>query len=282
MMNYEGAEEIERAWREGLMPDPLLTVSEWADRHRMLSSKASAEPGRWRTSRTPYLREIMDCLSPTSGVERVVFMKGAQLGAPLALSTPVPTPTGWTTMGEIETGDYVFDPQGWPVQVLGGSEVFHDRVCYEIEFEDGERIVADADHRWAVGVHNYEGRVDRVVTTAEMVGRERFAKGKRNRYSVDVCKPIQLPDRDLPIQPYLLGLWLGDGSAWMNHISVHEDDADIVGHLAECGVDAIFRLPKWRKGRCANIVIDPTFRVVDENGVRSTGCGSSAFSVLLR
>jgi phage terminase large subunit GpA-like protein len=78
---YEGAAEIERAWREGLTPDPLLTVSEWADRHRVLSSKASAEPGRWRTSRTPYLKAIMDCLSPTSPVERVVFMKAAQLGA---------------------------------------------------------------------------------------------------------------------------------------------------------------------------------------------------------
>lgn len=81
MMGYDGADDIERAWREGLTPDPLLTVSEWADRHRVLSSKASSEPGRWRTSRTPYLREIMDCLSPTSPIERVVFMKAAQLGA---------------------------------------------------------------------------------------------------------------------------------------------------------------------------------------------------------
>lgn len=81
MNDYEGAQEIERAWRDGLTPDPLLTVSEWSDRHRMLSSKASAEPGRWRTSRTPYLKDIMDCLSPTSPVERVVFMKAAQLGA---------------------------------------------------------------------------------------------------------------------------------------------------------------------------------------------------------
>jgi len=80
-MEYDGADAIERAWREGLTPDPPLTVSEWADRHRVLSSKASSEPGRWRTSRTPYLREIMDCLSPTSPVERVVFMKAAQLGA---------------------------------------------------------------------------------------------------------------------------------------------------------------------------------------------------------
>jgi phage terminase large subunit GpA-like protein len=78
--DYEGALEIERAWRDGLRPDPLLTVSEWAERYRMLSTKESAEPGRWRNARTPYLREIMDCLSPASKVERVVLMKGAQVG----------------------------------------------------------------------------------------------------------------------------------------------------------------------------------------------------------
>ncbi len=80
MMAYDGALELEAAWHEALMPDPLLTVSEWADRFRHLSGKSAAEPGRWRTHRTPYLREIMDCLSPTSAVERVVFMKGAQVG----------------------------------------------------------------------------------------------------------------------------------------------------------------------------------------------------------
>jgi phage terminase large subunit GpA-like protein len=65
----------------GARPDPLLTISEWADQYRVLSTRASAEPGPWRTDRTPYLREIMDCLSPSSPVERVVFMKGAQVGA---------------------------------------------------------------------------------------------------------------------------------------------------------------------------------------------------------
>ena len=64
----------------GLKPDPLLTVSEWADSHRVLSQKASAEPGRWRTSRTPYLKEIMDALSPLSPIEEVIFIKGSQIG----------------------------------------------------------------------------------------------------------------------------------------------------------------------------------------------------------
>ena len=64
----------------GARPDPLLTISQWADKYRALSQRASSEPGQWRTDRTPYLREIMDCLSPMSGIERVVFMKGAQIG----------------------------------------------------------------------------------------------------------------------------------------------------------------------------------------------------------
>jgi phage terminase large subunit GpA-like protein len=71
---------VNAAWRRAWAPPPRITVSEWADENRMLSSKASSEPGPWRTARTPYLREIMDCLSATSPVEEVVFMKGAQIG----------------------------------------------------------------------------------------------------------------------------------------------------------------------------------------------------------
>ena len=75
------AEEIyAAAAAAGARPDPLLTISQWADQYRTLSGRASAEPGPWRTDRTPYLREIMDCLSPSSPIERTVFMKGAQIG----------------------------------------------------------------------------------------------------------------------------------------------------------------------------------------------------------
>ncbi len=65
---------------EGLKSDPIMTVSEWADEYRILSQVSSAEPGQWSTSRTPYLREIMDNLSTTSRIQKVVFMKAAQVG----------------------------------------------------------------------------------------------------------------------------------------------------------------------------------------------------------
>lgn len=64
----------------GLKPDPAFKVSEWSAEFRVLSQKASAQPGRWRNERTPYLVEIMDCLSPYAPEEEVVFMKGAQVG----------------------------------------------------------------------------------------------------------------------------------------------------------------------------------------------------------
>lgn len=76
----DGGTVYKQAFLEGLRPDPDLTVSEWADQYRMLSNKASAEPGPWRTDRTPYLREIMDCMSSSSTIQKVVFMAGAQLG----------------------------------------------------------------------------------------------------------------------------------------------------------------------------------------------------------
>jgi phage terminase large subunit GpA-like protein len=78
---FEGAEDILRTWRRGMRPDPDLTVSEWADKHRKLSSRAAAEPGQYRTARTPYLRAIMDALSPGHPAQRISFMKAAQVGA---------------------------------------------------------------------------------------------------------------------------------------------------------------------------------------------------------
>ena len=78
---FEGAEELRRAWLAGLAPDPVQTVSEWADRHRILSSRGAAEAGPYRTARTPFMGAIMDALSPGSPSRRVVFMKAAQVGA---------------------------------------------------------------------------------------------------------------------------------------------------------------------------------------------------------
>ena len=76
----KGKDVYRNAYKEGLKLDPVLTVSEWSEKHRILPSKSSSEPGRWRNSRTPYLKEIMDHLSPSIPTEKVIFMKPSQIG----------------------------------------------------------------------------------------------------------------------------------------------------------------------------------------------------------
>jgi len=69
-------------------------------------------------------------------------------GKALALDTPLPTPTGWMTMGETQVGDILFDEKGKTCHVIAVSPVMYDHDCYEVVFSDGQRIVADADHLW--------------------------------------------------------------------------------------------------------------------------------------
>lgn len=77
----DGPRVLAGAFRLGLAPPPRLLVNAWADQHRRLPTKGSGEPGPWRTARTPYTREIMECLSPDHPARRVVFIKSAQVGA---------------------------------------------------------------------------------------------------------------------------------------------------------------------------------------------------------
>ena len=80
-MGERTAEHVRRRAGAMLRPPPQLTVSAWAEQHRVLGTRASSEPGPWRTARTPYLRDVMDALSAVHPARRVVFMKGAQVGA---------------------------------------------------------------------------------------------------------------------------------------------------------------------------------------------------------
>jgi len=76
----DGAALVWAAFADGFRPAPRVTVSEWADLYRRLPSKGAAEPGQWRTSRVPQLREIMDVLSPMHPARRIAFMKSVQCG----------------------------------------------------------------------------------------------------------------------------------------------------------------------------------------------------------
>jgi replicative DNA helicase len=80
--------------------------------------------------------------------QMVVIAARPAMGKALALDTPLPTPTGWTTMGEVRVGDYLLGSDGKPTRVLAATEIMHGRPCYEVEFDDKTVIIADAQHEW--------------------------------------------------------------------------------------------------------------------------------------
>ncbi|MCL2394833.1 MAG: replicative DNA helicase [Acidimicrobiaceae bacterium] len=258
--------------------------------------------------------------------QMIVIAARPAVGKALALDTPLPTPVGWTTMGEVQVGDYLMGADGKPTRVVAATEVMHGRPCYEVLFDDGTAIVADELHQWrtttraerrqtaqrvtrhywtrqqTAKVHQAAAAArrepDRLVTTseaAEEVGREfltvikarvlkrvacagrmprRSARRvsprlgmrtytlpvpvysrrellsalaehveipaaaaqahvhelvkttaaiaaslysqnraeRRLNHAVPVALPLDLPDQELPLPPYVLGVWAGDGS----------------------------------------------------------------------
>ncbi|WP_018178867.1 replicative DNA helicase [Jongsikchunia kroppenstedtii] len=88
------------------------------------------------------------------------------VGKALALDTPLPTPTGWTTMGAVQPGDFLIDAQGRPTRIVAATEVMNGRPCYEVEFSDGTVIVADAQHQWLTS--SAADPVDRVRMTQQL------------------------------------------------------------------------------------------------------------------
>jgi DNA translocase FtsK/SpoIIIE-like protein/LAGLIDADG DNA endonuclease family protein len=273
-------------------------------------------------------------------------------GKALALDTPVPTPRGWTTMGEINPGQEVFDERGHACTVIAATPVMFGRPCYEVEFSDGSVIVADAEHLWrtdtvrrrarrgrpprgkpywpAADVARVRDRAaqvqrepDRPVTTSEVltdVGRQfrnvlyqvvhdlpkegRFArptyrragrevsfwaqtysrhlaykalaervpipagssrvaavgteplttaqiaasltvKGRVN-HSVGVCGPLEYPERKLPVAPYTLGAWLGDGTS--DQATITCADQEILDHIQADGYTVTSRSTPLQHG----------------------------------
>jgi deoxycytidine triphosphate deaminase len=160
-------------------------------------------------------------------------------GKALALDTPIPTPQGWRTMEDLQPGDFVFDEDGFPSVVLAATQSLHGRPCMEVAFSDGTTIVADVDHLWrTISKRDREHglRVSRVVTTAQIADTLRV-RGEVNHH-VALAGAPWYPERDLPIDPYVLGVWLGDGTTTKAEITCA--DAEILAevHAAGYGVAA--------------------------------------------
>jgi len=174
--------------------------------------------------------ELDDVTNGLHPGQMIVIAARPGMGKALKLDTPLPTPTGWTTMGEVAVGDWLIGADGRPTRVVAATEVMQGRPCYEVEFSDGTVIVADAEHQWltetrasrksaqaaAVGYNRYKNQrtFAEVRTTREIANTLRCPTADRRlNHSVVNAAPLQTPEEDLLVPPYTLGAWLGDGTS---------------------------------------------------------------------
>jgi hypothetical protein len=177
-------------------------------------------------------------------------MKFGEFSQPLALDTPVPTPSGWTTLGEINAGDFVLGRDGRPARVIGMSPVLLGRDCYRVRFADGTSVVSDGAHRWAVVDRYRPSWGEMVCTTSDMAGSVRLGGVRPGwRWAVPQPEALDLKPADLPIHPYLLGYWLGDGNSHAARLTVGDVDREnLVQEIMRLGYRVVSQTRDARTG----------------------------------
>ncbi|WP_459548513.1 replicative DNA helicase [Nocardia sp. X0981] len=197
------------------------------------------------------LDELTNGLHPG---QMIIVAARPGVGKALALDTPLPTPDGWTTMGEVRVGDRLIGADGLPTRIVAATGVLMGRPCYEVEFCDGTVVVADEQHQWltetgasrrsaqhdTTGDNRYRGRKASAAirTTGEIAATLRRAPtDRRVDHSVANTRPLELPARALLVPPYTLGAWLGGGDAAAARMTTA--DPEIIARIEGEGIVAV-------------------------------------------
>lgn len=210
----------------------------------------SALPPNWRDAFRGYQLEDAQWLTDLPEFARArCLTNGLGTGKALALTTPIPTPGGWRTMASLESGDTVFDETGKPCRVTATHLVPHPNGVFDVYFADGEVIRACGDHLWLTygngarkALRRSRSARDgvtygtkecvtkpRIHTTRALMSTVRGTNGRE--HAIPCCGELQLAGRNLPIDPYTLGVWLGDGHSRGDAVTLHAGDAEIVAAL---------------------------------------------------
>lgn len=197
-------------------------------------------------------------------------------------------------MGDLQPGDLVFDERGEPCRVVATHPVRTERPCFKVRFSDGSKLVADEDHLWVTldrktrkSLGRRTGRssrkpqcqpryAPRVVTTREIA--ETLVDRGETNHAIPCTGPLQCPAADLPIEPYLLGCWLGDGSS--NGAEITTADPEVVEAFEAAGF--VLRPYSRKSGQATTYGIVHTER--EERRCGTTGQflpGTSGFRVEL-
>lgn len=166
----------------------------------------------------------------------------------LDVNTPIPTPDGWKRNGDIADGDWILDDKGKPTRVLKAHPPRYPDITYEIELDTGEKIYAGDEHLWVTSTfkerqnatHRNVYRLDtKVRTTQEIYDTQRYRASRKTgkhlaNHHIVVASALELPDVPLPVDPYCLGAWLGDGNSDCGILTGSPNDAlEILSYFSE-------------------------------------------------
>jgi predicted phage terminase large subunit-like protein len=162
---------------------------------------------------------------------RLMLLMPPRHGKACAVGTQVPTPMGFRPIESLIPGDYVFGRDGRPTRVVAVSPIWRDRELFEVTSDDGASVVVDSEHEWTVRLCR-KRPVFKTKTTAELA-----ARSSARAPALQTNEAAQFPEAALPIPPYVLGVWLGDGCS--NHATITQGAQDYAHIRAEVEAEGI-------------------------------------------
>lgn len=190
----------------------------------------------------------------------------ANVGKALCIKTDIPTLNGWKKMEDLQVGDIVFDETGKECNVTATSDIFNDRNCYELVFSDGNKVICDEEHLWETYTsaertskarqkkrkestsskaidQRHKCLEPQIRTTKEIVNNF-FDQRGRIQHTINLAEPVCFREKELPIDPYVLGYWLGDGDSGGGRITTA--DKQVIKIINSLGYKTFKRKGKYR------------------------------------
>lgn len=166
---------------------------------------------------------------------KILCLAAAGSGKCISNSTKIPTPKGWKRVEEIKVGDYLFDRTGCPTQVLGVYPQGEKEV-YKITFGDKRTAKCSIDHIWTVHKDTWKNKNDFREYTLKQILEDRWEitdhRGhKSHSFSIPCSKAVNYPKRTLKVNPYLFGVFLGDGSCREQALTLSSNDEELVARI---------------------------------------------------
>ena len=193
----------------------------------------------------------------------------------IAAQTPVPTPRGFVLASDLKPGGHIFNPEGAPGQILS-VQSYVSPECYEVHFDDGLTVKGDRHMAFMLQTRNYRIQRDRWFKNRGSPFAKRFRKQLERRNAADLYKedltldrghvkytlpaagPLQYPHVDLPVPPYILGLWIGSMSPSGHHWLKNDDFNSMQKKARAVGFNLTKRRHRW--GYLVEFFIRPSVR----------------------